>query len=291
MRALLFTAALILVATFSAPNPAAAGRDLSEIREEGVLRHLGIPYANFITGDGSGLDMELMELFAKDIGVSYEYVPSTWDQVFGDLLGKEIKATGGRIEVGSEREMRGDVIANGLTVLPWRQQIIDFSAPTFPTQVWLVTSAESALHPITPSGTLSEDIRRTKALLAGKTVLGLAGTCLDLELYNLGEVQAIGRLFSGTLNDMAPAVLNGEVDTTLLDVPDALVAMAKWPGQVKVLGPVSEQQEMAVGFRKDSPELQEAFAQFYRSLKVDGRYRSLVEKYYPDVPDYYPDFF
>jgi ABC-type amino acid transport substrate-binding protein len=291
MKALICTVALILVATFSGPTPATLARDLAEIREEGVLRHLGIPYANFISGDGTGLDMELMELFAREIGVRYEYVQTSWGEVFGDLLGYEVKVAGGQAELGPAREMRGDVIANGLTVIPWRQQLIDFSTPTFPTQVWLVTTAESELRPITPSGTLAEDISRTRALMTGKTVLGLAGTCLDLELYNLEEVQAIGRDFSGTLNDMAPAVLNGEVDTTLLDVPDALVAMAKWPGKVKILGPVSEEQEMAVGFRKDSPELQAAFARFYAKLKAEGRYRKMVEQYYPDVPQYYPDFF
>ena len=60
---------------------------------------------------------------------------------------------------------------------------------------------------------------------------------------------------------------------------------------MKILGPVSEQQEMAVGFRKDSPELQGAFAKFFKKIQEDGTYTNLVKKYYPDVFYYYPDFF
>ena len=291
MNTLLRYVVLALVVTFFWPLSPSSGRDLAEIQKEGVLRHLGIPYANFIIDDRSGLDIELMQLFAKELGVRYEFVRSSWGDVFGDLLGKDVKVQGEHVSISSSRPMKGDVIASGLTILPWRRKVIDFSSPTFPTQVWLVTPAVSNLRPIIPSGSLREDIKLTKGLLSGKTVLGLPGTCLDLNLYNLEEVKAIGKNFNGSLNDMAPAVINGEADATLLDVPDALVAMVKWPGQTKIIGPVSEQQEMGVGFRKESPELQKAFAKFYDGMKRDGSYGRLVGKHYPDIPYYYPEFF
>jgi hypothetical protein len=46
------------------------GRELDAVKKNGVLRHLGIPYANFITGSGDGMDVELMKLFAKHLGES-----------------------------------------------------------------------------------------------------------------------------------------------------------------------------------------------------------------------------
>ncbi|MCK5104093.1 MAG: hypothetical protein KAR17_14810, partial [Cyclobacteriaceae bacterium] len=57
---------LILVAVSSVPiiNSAGAG-DLDEVLQSGTLRHLGIPYANFITPNHLGLDVELMQQFAK----------------------------------------------------------------------------------------------------------------------------------------------------------------------------------------------------------------------------------
>ena len=65
--------------------------DVADIRKRGVLRHLGITYAHFVreTPDGmDGLDVELMQLFAKHLGVRYELVKTTWSKAIGDLTGQ-----------------------------------------------------------------------------------------------------------------------------------------------------------------------------------------------------------
>ena len=77
----------------------------------------------------------------------------------------------------------------------------------------------------------------------------------------------------------------------VLDIPDALIALEKWPGEIKVIGPVSGQQEMAVAFRKDSPKLRAAFDAWFEQIKKDGTYIDLVKKYYPAVFLHFPDFF
>ena len=78
---------------------------------------------------------------------------------------------------------------------------------------------------------------------------------------------------------------------TILDVPDALIALEKWPGKLKVLGPISMPQTMGAGFAKSSPLLRREFEQFMDKLREDGTYHRLVKKYYPIVFNYYPDFF
>lgn len=281
---------LMLCVTIIALDSATA-RDLQQLRQDGVLRHLGVPYANFVAGDGSGLDVEIMQLFAGELGVRYEYVKTDWRNVISDLTGKQVVPEGDDVKIIGEAPVRGDVIANGLTILPWRQKVLDYSAPTFPTQVWLIAASTSALQPITPGVSIEADIAATKKLLPGRKVLGKNNTCLDPRLYFLEDVNAVTSHFEGNLNELAPAVIKGVAETTLLDVPDALVALAKWPGQIKVLGPISQPQEMGVGFRKDAPELRQAFALFFNKIWHDGSYRRLVKKYYPDVFDYYPNFF
>ncbi|SDE43378.1 transporter substrate-binding domain-containing protein [Desulfuromonas thiophila] len=265
-------------------------RTLDEIRQEGVLRHLGVPYANFVTGQGDGLSVELIRRFAYSLGVRYEFVPTSWSNVISDLTGQQVKPDGDQAIVGAVVPVRGDLIANGLTVLPWRQQVLDFSDPIFPTQVWLVAGANSALQPIRPQNE-GVDIAATRRLLAGVNLLGKQNTCLDPALYPFARDNFRTVYFGGNLNELFPAVLQGEADCTLLDVPDALVAISRWPGQVKILGPLSQQQNMAVGFRKDNPQLRQAFNDFYAELRRSGVYRELVRKYYPAVFDYYPDFF
>ena len=66
-------------------------------------------------------------------------------------------------------------------------------------------------------------------------LLGRARTCVDPSLYGLGEAGATVRLFEGKLTELVPAIIKGEAESTLLDLPDALVALEKWPGKIKVI--------------------------------------------------------
>jgi ABC-type amino acid transport substrate-binding protein len=78
---------------------------------------------------------------------------------------------------------------------------------------------------------------------------------------------------------------------TILDVPDALIAMDKWPGKLKIIGPVSLPQTMAVAFPKEAVSLRDSFNRFFAQCCSDGTYIQLVKKYYPAVFRYYPEFF
>ena len=271
---------------------AAFPQDLDEVRKRGVLRHLGVPYANFVTGSGDGFDVELMQGFARELGVRYEFVQSNWNDVIGDLTGKEIRYKPSVQEIGS-RPVRGDVIANGMTILPPRLKLLDFSEPTFPSAVWLLARPDVAVTPIKPSGNREQDIKATKARMGVGTTFVMDNSCLDPTLYDLeGKGLKLKRFTGSTnINDVVPAMLKGESDMTLLDVPDVLVALELWPGKIKVVGPISEEQRMAAGFRKESPELRKAFNAYLARLKADGTYMRLVKKYFRVAPRYLPEFF
>ncbi len=283
---------LLLLAALSLP-PVNYAQDLPEILDAGVLRHLGIPYANFVTGSGDGLDVELMQGFAAHLGTEYQFVKSDWSRIFGDLTGRHARRGDHGAELLDNSPVIGDIIASGMTVLPWRQDVVNFSSPTFPSSVWLIARAESSLAPIKLSGSLESDISAVKRSLDGHSVLALKSTCLDPALYRMSETKASVRLPRQKLklNEMAPAILNNEAETTLLDVPDALIALEKWPGQLKVIGPISGEQMMGAGFRKDSPGLLEAFNHYLEKIRQDGTYNRMVKKYYPSVFVYYADFF
>lgn len=255
------------------------------------MRHLGVPYAKFVTGSGDGMDTELIKLFAAHIGVRYRYVKTSWKTVFGDLTGKNFKRRANKIEILGNVPVKGDIIANGLTILPWRKQILDFSMPTFPSGVWLIARADSPLKPIASSKDIQKDIAAVRALLRGRSVFAVENSCLDPYLHRLNDTGAEVRLFSLSPNLIAPAVINNESEASLLDVPDALIAMQKWNGQIKVIGPMTPMQEMACGFAKTSPQLRKVFNSFLKQCKTDGTYFRLVKKYYPSAIFYYPEFF
>ena len=267
------------------------GADLAEIKKRGVLRHLGVPYANFVTGSGDGLDVEMMKLFAQHLGVEYQYVKTSWKTVISDLIGHEIEIIDNDVKLKGKVPIRGDLIANGMTILPWRQKVLNFAAPSFPTQVWLIARHDSSLNPITPANEIQQDILSVKSLLRNRMVMGKSNTCLDPRLYNLKKNGIKFKYINGSLNELAPAIINGEAESTLLDVPDALIALEKWSGKIKVIGPISEQQVMACAFPKSSPKLRNAYNSFFEKRKKDGTYLKLVKKYYPGVFIYYADFF
>lgn len=270
----------------------AVAQDLAEVRQNGVLRHLGVPYARFVTGSGDGLDVEIVQLFAKHIGVRYEYVQTDWGNVIEDLIGFNVTYQP-TAHTTAPRPIRGDIIGNGLTILPARKNLVDYSLPTFPSAVWLLARADSPVQPIVPSGNLATDIQATKEKIALGPTFVLDNSCLDPRLYDLENkgLTLLRKTGASSLNDLVPAMLKGGSEMTLLDVPDIIVAMEKWSGQIKVIGPISEEQRMAAGFRKSSPQLRQAFDDFLTGLQKDGTYMQLVRKYYRSAPRYLPEFF
>src|SRR4030081_3273832 len=122
--------------------------EVAEIKRGEESRHIGIRYANFVTGAGDGLDVELIQGFAKRIGVSYKLVYSDFYSVIRDLLCKEVLRKDGEVTLTGDYPIKGDVISTGFTVLPWREAVLLYSDPTLPSQVLLVAPAESNLQPI-----------------------------------------------------------------------------------------------------------------------------------------------
>ncbi len=286
---------LCVVAALLAAGPASAadreGGDLDAVRQRGVLRHLGIPYAHFVTGSGDGFDVELVRRFAQRLGVEYQFVETDWPEVLGDLTGRRVSPQRPDPERAHAVPIRGDVVATGMTVLPWRARSVVFSSPVFPTQVWVVARADSPLAPIQPSGSLRDDITAVKALLAGRALLGVPETCLDPSLYKLEGTGARPVLRRLRLDEVAPVLIQGEGDLALLDVADAMVALQRYPGKMKVIGPVSTPQSMAVAFRRDAPRLREEFEAFLADIRRDGSYDRLIATYFPEAPVYFRDFF
>ena len=267
--------------------------DLAEIKQRGEIRHVGIRYANFVTGAGDGLDVELMQGFAKRIGVSYKLVYSDFYSVIRDLLGKDVVRKDGEVTLTGDYPVKGDVISTGFTMLPWREAILLYSDPVLPSQVLLVAPAESELQPIEDDVDLAADIANTRKAIGSRSVLVMERTCLDPTNYGLVNVGLDLKSYnkSANLNEMVPAMLNKEAELTLLDVPDAILDLRKWAGRIKILGPISGRQMLATAFPKDAPALRDEFNTYLSDIKASGVYDRLVDKYYPGIRRFFPEFF
>lgn len=208
--------------------------DLGEIKARGELRRLGVPYANFVTGDGDGLDARILKMYSEGIGVKYRYEKTDWGTVIGDLSGKKFVARGDNVEFTDEVPMKGDIIGNGLTFIPWREKIINFSNPYFPSAIRVVDKADSPVKPIQPTSDPKKDVEVTRDLLKGREVLGIKNTCGDLDLYNLKDSKPF-YMEGVTLNDLAAVLIKGAAEISILDVPDSLVALSMFSGKIKGL--------------------------------------------------------
>ena len=270
-----------------------AWADLAEIKAKGELRHLGIRYANFVTGGGDGLDVELVQGFARHLGVKYTLIYSDFYSVIRDLLGKDVAIKGDTVELVGNYPVKGDMIATGFTMLPWREKVLLYSDPTFPSQVLLIAKAEANYTPIKGSADLADDIRETKGIIGRKSLLVMERTCLDPSSYGLKGTGIDLKPYtqSTNINEMVPTLLEGKVDFSLLDVPSAILDLQKWAGRIKVIGPISPEQALAAAFPKSSPALQEAFNAYFREMRANGTYDKLVRKYYPGIQRYFPEFF
>ncbi len=264
---------------------------LEEIMKRGQLRHLGVPYANFVTGLGDGFSVELIKGFCKELGVKYVYVKTDWENVIGDLIGKKIVVKSGKAKIVGKRPVKGDLIANGLTKLPWREELVSYSEPILPTQVLLVANIDSHLIPVKASSNTKDAIKKVIRQLDGITILGKAGTCIDKDLYDFEGINVKFVSYPGNLNELIPAIISNKAAATMLDLPDVLIALTKWPGKIKIIGPISNEQVMGVAFTKDAKRLKERFNNYLRKIKSDGTYFDLIMKYFPLIVQYYPDFF
>uniref|UniRef100_UPI0025D35C07 hypothetical protein n=1 Tax=uncultured Thiocystis sp. TaxID=1202134 RepID=UPI0025D35C07 len=232
---------LILLVYLLVASLATAAADLSEIQARGELRHLGIRYVNFVTGAGDGFDAELIQGFAKFLDVDYKLVYSDFYSVFRDLLGKNVVRAGDSVTLEGDFPIKGDMIATGFTVLPWREQVLLYFEPTFPSQVMLIARADSPIQPIQGSEDLLQDNQETKALIGAQSLLIMEKTCLDPANYGMkGQgIELCAYTKSSNINEMVPALLNLDADLPLLDIPDLMLDMQKWAGSFKVIGPIS----------------------------------------------------
>jgi ABC-type amino acid transport substrate-binding protein len=234
-----------------------------------------------------------MQGFAKHIGVKYVLVYTDFYSVVKDLLGKSVSINNGQAVLEGNFPIKGDVISTGFTYLPWREQILLFSEPTFPSQVVLIARSDSAIKPIQSSKNLTNDVVETKKLIGKQSLLVMERTCLDPSNYGLKGTGYNLKPYikSANINEMVPALLNKDADLSLLDLPDLLLDLKKWAGKFKVIGPVSEHQVLATAFPKDAPRLKDEFNVYLKKIKADGTYDLLVDKYYPGIRNYFPTFF
>ena len=197
----------------------------------------------FVNHDGEidGLERELGDELCRRASLECEWIVSEWDTMIPDLVAEEF-----------------DVILSGMSITAKREELINFT---------------DAYYPPTPSVYLARAGADDEAIQGS---IGVTANTIYSDYFT-----EIGRSFVSIdgSEDVAHAVLGGDVDAVLVDHGYGVEKLAKHEGELAIVGPtVLLDQGLGIGVR-DGSDLKDKLDEALASMKADGSLNSLLLKW------------
>jgi len=259
-RPRLVAAALTLVA--SAVLAAGCGGDDDEttsstggtpdlgLIEEGTLSvGTDTPFAPFEIGqppDITGYDIEVMNAIAEQIGVEASYTDTSFDTIFRDTASGQF-----------------DIAAAASTITPGRQQLVSFSDPYYDGQQALVVAEGSDIASVDD---LADTIVGAQDATTGETYANDETEASEVRGFPEGP-------------DAISAVITGQVDAAIIDLPVATGAVEK-QGGIVVVEEITTNELYGFAMAKENTELVSAVNEALATIKEDGTLDELYMKYF-----------
>lgn len=203
-------------------------------------------------GDLTGVDVELAQAVSEQMGIPFELQPIDWSM-------KETELNNGTI----------DLIWNGYTITPEREEKVAFTNPYLKNRQVVVTMAESDIN--------------TLADLEGKTVAAQAESSAVDAIQAKPEIQdSFKELITLETNDMCLRDMEtGRSDAVVADeVLLRYYISKKGPEKYKILDEDFGEEEYGIGARKDDTVLVEAVNNAMVALKESGKTAEISEKWF-----------
>ena len=232
-----------------------SGAGQPKLVEEGqLLVGTDTPYPPFEIGqppDISGYDIEVLNEVAKRIGLEPTYQDTGFTTIFRDLA-----------------QGKFDIVAAASTILPDREQTVDFSDPYYLTpQSLLVAEGTTDI-------TVADD-------LAGKTVGAQDGTTGEFYAQDETEAGEVRGYPEGP--DAINALRNGQVDAVIIDFAVGLDAVEK-QGGVEIAQRIVTNELYGFPTAEDNDALREQVNGALAEMKEDGTLAKIYEKYFKKQP-------
>ncbi|MHB0775891.1 ABC transporter substrate-binding protein [Halomonas sp. WWR20] len=208
-------------------------------------------------GELTGFDIELGNALCAEIGAECEWVVQAWDGIIPGLMARKYNA-----------------IMSSMTINEERRQTVLFSDPYFsPPSAWFVPTDSAIEAPY-------------KETLEGKTIGVQRGTLQDNYVTDMfGDVADISRYT--TADDLVLDMDSGRVDIAFLDFPvGKSTLLDSQQGNYKTVGSMITEPKkyfgegFGIAFRKRDQELAEKFNQALATLKDNGTYDEIYQKYF-----------
>ena len=240
----------MIISAFSFTACSNSGKTLQDIKDAGklvLLTNSGFPPFEYVEGtEVVGVDIELAQLIADEIGVELEVVDMDFN-----LLIEALKSG------------KGDLIAAGMTVTDERAEEIDFS----------IVYIEMGLKVIVP---VDSDITSFDDL-EGKKIGVQASTTADIyaqENYTTAEVLQFTKPV-----DAVNAVMSGNADAAIIDLLPAEAFVNEYPSEIKLLDGLLSEEVTAMGVQKGSDELLEVVNSVLQKSLDDGTFDTIFNKH------------
>jgi len=202
-----------------------------------------------------GFEYDLAKAFADYLGVKLTIRVTEWENLI-----KEVS------------EANGDIIAANMTVTKSRQDRVDFSNECLSVQQKIIIHKENTQ--------IKEIID-----LKGKTIHVRRGTSYQERLNELNEEGFeinIKEHYDVPTEELIRQVSKKEIEITVADSNIALLNRRYYP-DIEIAFPIEEPQSLAWAVRKGEKALLMKINNFFATIKSDGTFSRIYEKYYAGV--------
>ncbi len=246
---------LILLSLVFQNNALAVSDREKKIKQAGKLQvciwpdYFSISYRNIKTGVLEGIDIDLSQEFAKDLGVDVEYVATHFGVFLDDL-----------------QQEKCDIAMFGVGITDDRAKIIDYSEPYLSSSMYGVASKTS------PMLDRWESMDRP-----GVIVCVQKGTYMETVMRKSLKHAELMTVIKNSQREIE--VRSGRADVFIADYPygQKMLQVYDW---AKLISPdkATEQIQYAYAIKKGQKEWLARINSFVQQIKTDGRLKHYAEK-------------
>lgn len=255
-----FLAAATAIATLGLPAahaqdmPDLAGREIVAVTENA---YVPLNFADPATGQGIGLEYDLVNEIAKRLNATVKWELSSWD-----------------VMIQSVRDGQFDIGMDGITINDERKALIEFSDSYLTSQQLMLVRADESRFTDAPSFAANADF--LVGAQAGTTNFYVA----VYDVLDGDEANPRIKLFD-TFGASVQALQSGDVDTVLMDQTSANGYIGANPGAFKVVGTPLGTEDFGFIFKSGSDLVAPVNAAL-AAIKADGTMETLQKKWFYD---------
>lgn len=211
--------------------------------------YFSISYKNQKTGQLEGIDIDLSQELAKDLGVEVEYIPTHFGVIAADI-----------------QQDNCDIAMFGVGITEERAKHMDFSEPYLSSAIYAVVSRS---NPVVDSW---ESMDQPGVIVCVQKSTYMEGVMR--ESLQHAELMAVIKNSQREIE-----VRSGRADVFITDYPYAQKMLKNYDwAQLLDPKPATEQFEYAYAIKQGQPEWRERVNGFVRAIKTDGRLKHYAQK-------------